>query len=130
MSEKVDYEQAKKLGLKIYNVGKPCKYGHTIGYWISYRHCVLCDYIKRNINKAKKRVESISKIPSWYEYEIDFIKHIYKTSAEMTHNSDQFYHVDHIVPLKHKFVCGLHTVSNLQIITKSENQSKKNLFEV
>jgi len=34
--------------------------------------------------------------------------------------------VDHIVPLRGHLVSGLHTISNLQYITKSENRRKGN----
>lgn len=39
-----------------------------------------------------------------------------------------FWHVDHIIPLQHSLVCGLHFWTNIQVIPAKENWSKNNAF--
>ena len=38
------------------------------------------------------------------------------------------YSVDHIIPLKNKYVCGLHHINNLQILLTIDNLKKGNKF--
>ena len=37
--------------------------------------------------------------------------------------------VDHIIPLKHSLVCGLHVWDNLQLLSRSDNARKNNKFD-
>lgn len=44
-------------------------------------------------------------------------------------NRPEGFEVDHIIPLKSRKVCGLHTLENLQYLTPLENREKHNKFE-
>jgi hypothetical protein len=46
----------------------------------------------------------------------------------MTESTGTVWHVDHIIPVKHKLVCGLHIAENLQLLPGPDNQRKSNHF--
>lgn len=63
--------------------------------------------------------------PKWVDKnEQSYINQIYKRSTE----KGKGYHVDHIVPLVHPRVCGLHCLKNLKILTSAENLKKGNYY--
>lgn len=56
-------------------------------------------------------------------------KHYANQTREIYMNCPQGFHVDHIVPLKGKNVCGLHIPINLQYLTAIENMKKGASFQ-
>lgn len=52
---------------------------------------------------------------------------VYEFSRIITRDSGTPHHVDHIVPIVSKIVCGLHCEANLQILSGVDNARKKNL---
>ena len=65
-------------------------------------------------------------IPAWED--ASAIEAVYEESRRISESTGIPHHVDHIVPRSGKFVCGLHTVANLRIITAEENNRKNNKF--
>lgn len=55
-----------------------------------------------------------------------FISEAYELASLRTKITGVEWHVDHIVPLQSKKVCGLHWEGNFQVITRVENSSKGN----
>jgi 5-methylcytosine-specific restriction endonuclease McrA len=79
---------------------------------------------------ALRRASKLSATPSWLTLsDLCRIKSIYIEAQELSKSSGKEWHVDHIVPLQHERVCGLHVPWNLQIITATENYAKGNKFE-
>ena len=68
-----------------------------------------------------------SQCPSWSN--LDHIAGMYELCG-IFRNIGLDLHVDHIIPLKGKLVSGLHIENNLQLLHRSENLRKLNLFEV
>ena len=85
----------------------------------------------KKTNKAKARAHEAAReaakrnaTPLWAEQ--SKIQAFYAEAAEMTADLGTLHHVDHIVPLNSRIVCGLHWEVNLQVLPFRENIAKGN----
>jgi len=76
--------------------------------------------IIRNRNKLRNLIVRQQR-PKWAN--LQKIRHIYD-------NCPEGHHVDHVIPLRGKTVCGLHIETNLQYMPALENIKKSNKFQV
>lgn len=137
---------ARARGEKRYVSRRPCPKGHVGERFVSNYGCVEClraqcrkyhkshrgaqlvrlrEYAKQDPGGNRERSSAAryasSRIPAW------------AGRAEI----QAFYRecppghvVDHVVPLKGKFVSGLHVINNLQYITDAQNRIKGRRFNV
>jgi len=89
------------------------------------RKC-LYHHLMSILSGAKRRVLKLQALPSWANTEK--IKQVYIDRINKELVTGKKYHVDHIVPLQGKNVCGLHVEHNLQILPAAENIKKSNKF--
>lgn len=66
--------------------------------------------------------------PEWRDKEA--ITAVYTERDLRSTLSGEPYHVDHIIPIQGKMVCGLHVHNNLQVLPARENLEKNNSFDV
>jgi hypothetical protein len=69
-------------------------------------------------------VARILATPPWADMRA--IREVYKEAERLTLATGREHHVDHIVPLNHPRVCGLHVPANLRAILAGPNMAKSN----
>lgn len=117
---------------------KPCPKGHTEGR-TKHRVCIGCRRerdrkrrapdtpMKKNMRWAKRNAAKLGATPPWANQEA--IKQFYVEARRLTAETGIPHEVDHIVPLQHPLVCGLHVETNLQVLTAEANNKKNNRWE-
>ena len=99
---------------------------------------ILLSYKKHNATRkaynanreAARRAAKILATPKWLKAtHLDAIKFTYRCREFFSKEFKQTLHVDHIIPLKGKEVCGLHVPWNMQLLDAVSNSKKSNKLE-
>lgn len=111
------YKAVNKADIDLYNKSHPERHQK---YYKKHKDRVYS-------SGAIRRASKLQAIPKWLtkEHKAE-IRRIYKKCIELNKDKKNEYHVDHIVPLHGKTVCGLHVPWNLQILTRADNCKKSN----
>lgn len=81
-----------------------------------------------NALNQKRKANKLQATPAWLtSLDLEHIKLFYEAAADQKQHGLDI-HVDHIVPLQGKDVCGLHVPWNLQLLPASENIRKGNRY--
>lgn len=83
---------------------------------------------KINTYNAKRRSEKLFASVN-ISNDKHLINELYQDANDCQWLSELKLEVDHIIPLKHEKVCGLHVSWNLQLLTREDNAIKKNKFD-
>ena len=75
---------------------------------------------------ARKRAVTRATPPWLDDWDRDYIVLVYDLARQITKQTGIKHHVDHVIPLRGKNVCGLHADWNLQILPATENAKKGN----
>lgn len=88
-----------------------------------HRHKIAADARKRQAAKKKRT-------PPWLTpAQVKEMEDFYWLTRDLKSVTGETYHVDHIVPLQGKTVCGLHVPWNLQVLPSDVNERKGNRLE-
>ena len=117
------------------SICKACQAGEGREYYtrnVERRKATNAKYYEANKARtlersSKRRASKINATPSWYN-ELDSLafQEMREKCAILEDITGIPHEIDHIIPLQHEKVCGLHYHKNWQILTRAQNRAKHN----
>lgn len=98
---------------------------HSLAHYYRHHEKVVRRQRKQG---SKRRAQKLNASPAWADHRK--IGTVYDKARDISLETGVQHHVDHIVPLLHPKVCGLHVHFNLAILEGGENSRKSNKFKV
>jgi hypothetical protein len=92
-------------------------------YRRKYRHINPASVVASELRRKRALEQACVK---WADQKA--ISAIYRKSRALSKKTGSKFEVDHIVPLRHTLVCGLHVEANLEIVPLTVNRRKSNSF--
>lgn len=120
-----------------YNQCRECHKEQVRKNWLenkdTYRKRMRKHYQENKESYRAKKIRYYNKqskaTPPWLtQQQVNQMKEKYWLAKDLKAVSGQEYHVDHIVPINGKNICGLHVPWNLQVLPSDLNLSKGNSF--
>ena len=78
-------------------------------------------------SNRRRKIKQKAATPAWADRAA--MRAIYNESVRISRETGLKRHVDHIIPINSKLVCGLHCETNLRIISATANMQKHNRLE-
>ena len=100
----------------------PDKWLGGVREWRKHNKEVAANYVHTRRRGLRSR-------PPWQKQYTKAFAQLRKEARKLTNKHNEQYVLDHIIPIKHTKVCGLHVPWNIQVIPKLENDRKRNMWD-